>query len=79
MDYTGEATVTNTTTYYVEGMDTETDTWIRIVSDKAHTEDGGFLDSLNAASYAADIKGQGHRVRVVEEIVMRAQRVYPWK
>lgn len=79
MDYTAEATVTNTTTYYVEGLDTETDTWIRIASDTAHTAGGGFTDELNAISYAASVRSQGHRVRIVEEIVMRAQRVLPWR
>lgn len=75
MDYA----VTNSTTYYVEGLDSETDTWIRIAGNKTQTEDGGFLDSLSAASYAAGIKEQGRPVRVVEEIVMKAQRTLSWK
>lgn len=79
MDYTSEATVTNTTTYYVEGLDSETETWTRVAGSKAHTDDGGFYDALSAASYAADIKAQGRPVRVVEEIVMTARRTYPWK
>ncbi|GAA2360726.1 hypothetical protein Cme02nite_38000 [Catellatospora methionotrophica] len=79
MDYTGDATVTNTTTYYVEGWDTGTETWTRISGSQAETEDGGFWNAINAASYGTGIKRQGSQVRIVEEIVMRAQRVYPWQ
>ncbi len=79
MDYTGDATVTNTTRYYVEGWDTGLETWTRITGHKANTEDGGFYNALDAASYAASIKDQGHKIRVVEEIVMKATRVMPWK
>ena len=80
MDYTAMATVTNATRYHVEGLDGET--WTRVQPDKGNVEfyDGaedGFHWEVNAIAYAANVRNfaGGAKVRVVEEITMRASRV----
>jgi hypothetical protein len=82
MDYTAMATVTQTTRYHVEGLDTELGEWIRIQPDASseHHEAGddhdGFGWEANAISYAAVVRQwDGCKIRIVEEIMMRARRV----
>lgn len=84
MDYIAMTTVTNSIRYHVEGFDAETGQWIRVQpgerSEFYSIDDlEGFAYQLDAGAYASVVRkraeGGSHKVRIVEEITMRASRV----
>lgn len=80
MDYTAMATVHQAVRYHVEGLDPESG-WTRVQPDEGNEfhdgADDGFHCEVNAIAYAANVREftGGAKVRVVEEITMRASRV----
>ena len=80
MDYTAMTTVTQTTLYHVEALDTESGEWTRVQPaefNEFYDGEDGFVHEIKAMAYAANVRyfSGGAKVQIVEEITMRARRV----